>query len=500
MSIMNKDNIDDFYNPNNPWYLEHYVYKNDKINKEYNKIYEKYEEYFAKLPIVFLNDVINLQSKTKEPIKNKVLYSKLVNGDYQTKSSNSDTTNIKNTISFFRRNLPDFKKYEKVDDLLWVVTNYRLLLNNIMEWSAIHNNSILTIKTKLNAICRILYLTYGNKTNYVYSLYSSIIQIISIEQIKDKDGKNELTELEQTKFLPFEIIINKAYSLNVEFQNLPDKTTKKAYDLNQRLLLLALYTFIPPLCDEIKTLEYSLTEKHDKDYILLVNDDVILSLNLNKKRHPPIDFDIKKESKDLAIILQQSYILYPRISLFSTKQPNGSYKQKIISTLSQTLVKLFSKDYPNINIGTNSIRSSYYSYIVAYNISKGNAVSYNEKEEIAEKMRTSVKQLDLNYYKRYINIIPITNNFQNNIQNIDNNQKPKTNSYFKKLEHSKIYYKENKDKILQNQKIYKSKIPVPEQSRKRILRMLNNDTDYEKHIRPNTLKKYKFTKESDKWI
>ena len=57
--------------------------------------------------------------------------------------------------------------------------------------------------------------------------------------------------------------------------------------------------------------------------------------------------------------------------------------------------------------------------------------------------------------------------------------------------------RENKEKIYQQQKEYRNNIPKEEQSRMRILRMLNNTDDYRLHIKASTIEKYKLKLDSN---
>ena len=74
--------------------------------------------------------------------KHKISFEKLKQGFYETQGSKSDKTNISNSISFFRKNLPSFQQYITDDDLSWVVLQDRKLLNKILKysWSTKYSN------------------------------------------------------------------------------------------------------------------------------------------------------------------------------------------------------------------------------------------------------------------------------------------------------------------------------------------------------------------------
>ena len=488
--------IRDYYDNGNPYWTNHYYIPNDEIDEEYEKLYGDYLDYFEKLPVIFMNGIAQLEVKEEfqKPIKHKISFEKLKQGFYETQGSKSDKTNISNSISFFRKNLPSFKQYEKDDDLSWVVLQDRKLLYEILKYSCEKNSAITTLKGKINAICRIIRLAYKSKNIYKYQKYSFLVSTIGTTQ-GEIDSQNFLSNLEVKKFLPYDIILNYEIVLLNEFNLMTqkEKLSNKGYDLNQKLLLLSLYTLIRPLRDEPKTLAFTFEMKRDKDYIYFKKDgDVMLLLNKEKKRHEPEERNSTDKAPKLAEILKESYDLYPRPYLFATRN-KGKYKKKVVSTLSATLVKIFSKEYPYINVGSSSIRSSYYSYVNSDTISRGFPVSYQLKQEIANDMRTSVEQLDKNYLKIYKFSLPIQQPqpIQPQPEPIEQNlEMPKTNAYYKKLARNKEYISKNKEDIYKKQKEYRQSIPKETQTRNRIIRMLNSDMNYRNHIKQKTIEKY----------
>jgi len=498
--IINPKSIHDYDDHDNPYWTKHYYMPNDSINTEYEQLTAEYAERFNDLPYVFLNGIAQLEvnKEFQQPIKERISFKKLKEGFYEIKSSKSDKTNISNTISFFRKNLPSFKQYKDDDDITWVALEDRKLLNEILKYSLEKKSAITTIKGKINAMCRIIRLAYKTRSLYKYQKYSHLVSSLGIAQ-SNIDSRNVLTETEYKKFLPYETILDYQNKLINEFNSMTEKEklSKRGYDLNQKSLLLSLYTLIHPLRDEPKILEFTFIKKEDNnDYIYFRDDgDVMLLLNTEKKRHIPEDRNLTKDAPLLAEILKQSYKLYPRPYLFATVN-KGKYKKKVVSTLSATLVKIFSKEYPYINVGSSSIRSSYYSYANNQMIKQGFPLSYETKEFIAEKMRTSVEQLDKNYLKIYKSVLPIEQQplaiqqIQQEEQTLQNIEVPKSNTYYKKLERNKEYIKQNKDEVYKKQKEYRQSIPKETQTRNRILRLLNNDMDYRNHIKQKTIEKY----------
>ena len=77
---------------------------------------------------------------------------------------------------------------------------------------------------------------------------------------------------------------------------------------------------MPPLRNEIEHLNFTVQRKRDGDYIWLDTDgEILLDLNLEKKRHQPIAFSITKDAPELAKIIKDSYNLYPREYVFTPK-------------------------------------------------------------------------------------------------------------------------------------------------------------------------------------
>ena len=497
--IIDPKTIHDYDDNENPYWTKHFYIPDDEINAEYEQLTIDYNEMFADLPYVFSNGIAQLEVKEEfqRPIKHKVSFEKLKQGFYEIKSSKSDKTNISNSISFFRKHLPSFKQYINDDDLSWVVLQDRKLLCEILKYSLEKKSALTTIKGKINAMCRIIRLAYQSKNLYKYQKYSHLVSTLGISQ-SNIDSRNLLTDTEYKKFLPYDIILNYEFNMIDEFNAMTEKEklSKKGYDLNQKLLLLSFYTLIEPLRDEPKTLEFTSTYKSDNmDYIYFKsNGDVLLLLNREKKRHKPEDRNLSKLSPKLAEIITQSYNLYPRPYLFATMK-DGKYKKKVASTLSATLVKIFSKEFPYINVGSSSIRSSFYSYFTNEILKTGFPVSYETKEKIADSMRTSVEQLDKNYLKFYKSSLSIQQQppmeEQQPQQLMDQQiEVPKTNTYYKKLERNKEYIKQHKEEVYKKQKEYRQSIPKETQTRNRILRLLNNDMDYRNHIKQKTIDKY----------
>ena len=256
-------------------------------------------------------------------IKNIPLLSRLERGDYQTDKSKSDYKIVKD-IKFFINNLPSFQKYKGQDDLTFLIQNHRLLMLEILEWYS-DDTSLKTIEGRIVALLRILYIAYGIKTYELYQKYS----ILSIEVIID-----------------------------FQQQLLKDFQTNPTYEKNQDLLLVSLYRYLPER-NELKLLSFTNEYKEDKDYIYFDEDnDVMLLLNLVKKRHNALHINLSKDFPILADIIKLSYQLYPRVNVFTDYK--NMKKPISVNGLSKRLIKLFS--FTGKNAGVNSIRSSYLTY------------------------------------------------------------------------------------------------------------------------------------------
>ena len=153
-----------------PYWRETFYLPKDYITDRYFEVVE----YYDKLPASMQSILGNLEVKEPEPIKHTPLLSKLVNGDYQTAQSKSDN-NIATSIKFFLNNLPSFQQYKNQDELDWVVNNHRLLSYELLLYTLNHNSSVATLKSKFNAITRIIRLSYKSKSPDLYEKFSRIV-------------------------------------------------------------------------------------------------------------------------------------------------------------------------------------------------------------------------------------------------------------------------------------------------------------------------------------
>ena len=285
------------------------------------------------------------------------------------------------------------------------------------------------------------------------------------------------------------------------FDAIDNKLTSKAYDLNQDLLLLSLYSLIPPLRNEIKKLKFTKTIQKTEDWIVIKPDEVALDLNEEKKRHNAIYFNLTDDAPELAKILRQSFELYPRTFVFThlKKYPDVS-NQATPQSLDDRITKLFT--FTGKMVSVNTFRSSYVTYINSEAIKNGRQLTVKEKEKVAYKMRTSRKYLD----EAYLKIFPIVRQeLKKQDETVaDDKEEPKAveqlPAYQRQLERNKRYYDNNKEKVLKKQKEYKDSRPLYDKARVRMLHFLNNDPDYYNKMKQQTKDKYNFKKENGRWI
>ena len=418
------------------------------------------------------------------------LISKLQNGDYEIATSNSDG-NISATIKFFRNNLPSFEKFKNQDDISWAIQYHRQLTAEIFQFYANKEKPrVATIRSRFNAITRIFRIAYETKNYEMYDKYSSVVIF------EDDEYNNELDDIEIKKFVSFDVVLELQKELQRRFEEIPNKLTTKAFDLNQDLLLISLYSLIPPIRNEIKSLKFTRTVKRKEDWIYFRGDAIFLDLNEDKKRHDSIYFNLTNVAPELARILQQSYELYPRLYVFTCyKKFLDVSQQATQQALDDRLLKLFA--FTGKMVSVNSLRSSYVSYRNSEAIKNGRQLTVNDKKEIAERMRTSRKYLD----EAYLKIFPITTQGTAEQRIIIPRETVEVlPAYERQLERNKRYYDNNKEQVLKKQKEYKANKPLYDKARIRQLHTLNTMPDYYDKMRQQTKDKYDFIFENGKWI
>jgi len=395
-----------------------------------------------------------------EHIQKSISLENLQNGNYHTDKTKSDNS-VTKTIKFFTNNLRSFKSID-TSNLDWIYNKFNILITEYLEYFLKHKLRLTTFKTRLSAILRVLFIMFNNKNLQLYKNISSVQDNIS-RFINKKEGNNLRDELEESRHLDFSLILKRRDDFETAFKNIENKYSKTAYDLNQDLILLSLYSLMPP--ERCELFELTFRDKsyfnENEDYILIDNNKCILKLNKIKKNHSSITINIFDECIKLNLLLLETFNLYPRLNLFTAKNKYPIFKSVKPCNIANRFKVIF-KDY-NKNIGVNALRSSYISYKL-----KNPCITYNDKEAIAVKMRTSLKQIE-HFYKK----IDINDNIkEEDVIPIKPVKIPKTEK-----EIMKNYYEKTKDKIAKQQKQYRLNRNVPAY-RIKLLRKLNTDNDY----------------------
>jgi len=496
--------IEDWSEPSHPFWKDNFYTPRDNTTQEYKEATDKLL-HFLPASFALIDDApetfgvanLELNPDLVKPIKRIPLYSKLSKGEYETAGSKSDKTNIAGSIKFFRNNLASFVQYKNDDDISWVIHQHRQLVAEILDYYGNKEKpSLATIKSRFNAITRLFRIAYETKNYELYEKYSSLVLFLTRE-FEDDEFDNQLSEEELKKFVTFDIVLEKQKELKKQFELIKNKTSKIAYDLNQDLVLVSIYSLIPPLRQEPMTLKFSKALKREGDWVVVKSDDVILDLNEIKKKHPSVMFHLAKDAPELATILRESFDLYPREFLFThyKKYPDVSH-QASPATMSDRLSAIFS--YTGKKVGINALRSSYVSFQNSEAIRNGKQLTVKQKEKIAERMRSSRKYLD----EACLKIFPIA---QEDLRQKEPTSEPVVRPIDETLpterqnKRAKQYYYDNKEKVLAQQKEYQDKKSLFEKAKIKMLYYLNSDPEYYKKLKPSTQEKYNFKKVNGRW-
>jgi hypothetical protein len=504
----------DIKNPASEFYEKYFDNPDDSIAKRFKAL-----DYTSKpkfnIPS-FKNGITNFNLKDSDSIPLRVVSFKDFKDNLYAGRSNSDGKTYTARINKFTNQLPSFKKYQKDDDLSWMIRENRLLLCEILEYAIAINASLSLIEGELVTVMRIINLSFGTKLTPLYMKYQAIVSDTRVNTLKS-EGENTFNEAELRKggLIPWEMVINKQEELQKRFYSIDNQVSKEGYALNQELLLVSLYGLIPPLCNEPKFLEYTQTKQDTGDWVLMQGKEAKLDLNEVKKKHDPIQLTMTER---LQKILLDSYALYPRKYVFTDvlKYPKFD-KKAALMTMNNRLENLFKGS--QYKVGASMLRSSY----VTYRYDK--QLTYNQKEEIARRMRTSIEIMERNYLKILTEPVAAIVDIPDTV--VRANAKPvatrgkivtapaqpvlivqkgntastpmQYNMYEKHLESGRKYYSKNKNKILERQKKYRKEHKTEDAQRK-ILKWLNTDEDYINVVRQKTIDKYNIKKANGVYI
>lgn len=475
------------------------VYINDDVAKQTKKLIDGFRVGF--LPELF-KGLVPLYSAKKEPeIKIKVSFKDLEAGKYHTLKSKSDKSKA-SVIKTVRRHFPHFK--DVGDDLTYIIKNHRLFLLDALDRTFKKKLSIPTLKNYINTLMRIMFISFKNpKTEGTYIKYATLSKALGQKQ-EAHDDANELNENEMTRYINFSLVLKEQKELKNKFNSYVNNQSKDAYDTNLDLLLVSLYSLIPPLRQEPLLLEFKSpelknTNDKSKDYIYFERDEVILNLNLNKKKHEPIDFPITGE---LAELLKESYKLYPRKYLFTDARKYPNFNQKLsASTVANRLRRVFIKY--GVNVGASILRASYISYL----FNKNPHMSMTEIKAISNKMRSSHRYILTSYrkiIKPILEAVEVNTNNQpiifkqessediidtrpQHITKLVDDPYKKNNEKLKDKYHKDDSYKK---KVLDQQKEYRNSLSSQEKQKRKLISMLRASESYRKTVKQSTLDKY----------
>ena len=416
-------NRDELLDPDSKFYKKNFIkMPRDAITERFKKVFKR-EFYKRKLSSLLNVQMLpNFKEIKIVPMKRIPLYDKLIAGKYEEGYANYDHENVRVNINFFVNNLPSFKKYRGKNELDWVISKHRLLALEIFEYYT--EPSISTLESRFNSILRIMRIAYKTKQLPLYQLFSTIVFQLH-GKVTRNEGKNKLNKYELKKYIHWQDVMKVHSMLEKDFNALKNKKTREAYDLHNELLLLSIYCLIPPLRNEVKHLEFTRSSKDKKiDYVYISRNDkeIVLKFHKIKKQHRPVFFNITKwryKNPHLIRIIKESFELYPRQYLFTLKYTFPKTNKKASGrALDERLIHIFNKYGITNRISVNSLRSSYVSHLFSQRDTR-----YNDKVELAYRMRTSLECLERSYNK-VVNNSPILadKNFCHKCDECDDNE------------------------------------------------------------------------------
>jgi hypothetical protein len=150
--------------------------------------------------------------------------------------------------------LASFIQYKTDDDISWVIHQHRQLVAEYLDYHGDKEKPALAIiKSRSNNITRIFRIAYETKNYEVYEKYSSLVLFLTRE-VEDDEFDNQLSEEELECF-----VLEKQKEFKMRFELINIKTSRIAYDLNQDLVLVSIYSLKPPLRQERMILKFSKT-------------------------------------------------------------------------------------------------------------------------------------------------------------------------------------------------------------------------------------------------
>ena len=405
--------------------------KNDDVTAKIKELYEKnvwdLKENFENLQeefnetsnknkdIAWILGVQYMDSKKTPRIPKKISLKKFMEGEYKTLFVEKPNTipteaNYAKRIQFYTRTFEPFKKYEGRDDISWVVTENHRLLYEVIRYNNEKKNVFMSLNKDMKTILRTIRLHLGNTHELTYK-FSALSTALSDLASSDDDDNKVATDRELRQYILYEQLVNTTERLEAEYEaelnKLPapdrkngDKHPNYLFHIHQLHLLVALYVYDFPSRAEKLELTFITDEKEAKpgnNYILVRDKlDCKMILNEVKKLHKPLTYNISTKipaltqlNKKLNKLIKKSYKTYPRKSVFLGKTEWNTGKKPVTAG---TAANWLSDIFVEKNLSVNGFRSSFVSYYM-------DKVNNAGKKLIAERMRTSVMQLDQAYRK-----------------------------------------------------------------------------------------------------
>jgi len=496
----------DFKDPLDPIYteLDYFRSPNDAIKRRINALDMNEFAQAVTIKLLMNYEVNNLDTMDIEDVS----FQELRDGKYQSGRSHSDAQ-VSDRIRALTNMLPSFARYQNRDDISWIIQKHRLLFLELCENVLNNDESKSKIESYLYAIMRVMKRALGSARHILYAKYDALYLMIR-DDIRSDEGNNKLNKAELKKggLIDWNTVIEKQKELERTFQQAQNKQTKQAYTINQDLMLLSLYSLIPPLRAEVRELQFSnegnLARYERKgNLILFENNDIFLELHEVKKRHGYVKLTLPENLKK---IIRESYQLYPRKYVFTNLMKyNDLTKEARPASVGLRLKKMFN----GFEVGSSMLRSSYVTYMYA----KRPRINFNMKKWMAAQMRTSVTMLESAYHKilddepvqpaqqpvaeRHSSRPARGEDAEDDDIEVDDEgcvvlvkrrtHKQSNDSYQKSLKNQKNYYEKHKDRIKQKQKLYRQANPYKE-ARRKILSKLNSSSEYK--IKDATMRKY----------
>jgi hypothetical protein len=412
--------------------------KDDEINKRIEHLYKNniwklednlknFKQYLKNInettEIAWLNNIQYLDNTSNKKALNNIGLKELQQGKYidkyiENKKKISPKTDEKyaKRIIFWTKTFEPFKSYQDKDDLMWIVTNNRLLMYDILNYHNNNNHSISSLNSDFKTLVRIIKLLLGSEDELRYKYSTLQTGLTDIENMGD-DLNDIATKQEENQFVLYEDLlalieeleqsyITKYNELNPRTRNDPSKHPNSLFNIHQDILALAIYVWDFPSRYEKYGLEF-ITDIKDvetgKNYILLPkeNEAVKLIFNEIKKDHKPINYyleidipELKDLNKRLSELLIKSYKTYPRKYLFVGRK---NWKSQNLRQIEPSTVATWLRNLiPSKNIGVDGLRSAFVSYYL-------NKMNNTGRKITAHRMRTSVDIMHRSYFKNVYN-------------------------------------------------------------------------------------------------